>query len=142
METINVLCRRNRFENLALVDMVGQRKLNQNTIYAFIVIEFIDQRQQLRFTGFSRQFVLIGKNPALFAGLFLHRNIDPAGRIITDQNDRQPGCYIPVFQIGYVIRNCPAQILGNLLSINNFCHNFFTTPFEMSSQYNQISRVM
>jgi len=62
METVDILVRRDRFEDAAFVDLLRQRELNKDAVDAHIVVQRIDQLEQF---GLGR-----------LGGKFMFRRID------------------------------------------------------------------
>ncbi len=122
MEAIRILGRRDRLQDLALIDMIRQRQLHQDAVNPLIVVQFIDQGQQLCFGCLGRQFVLVGKNPGFFTGLFLHRHINAAGRIVANQDNGQTRRDALAFQSFDICCYFLTDFGGNELAINDLVH--------------------
>jgi len=124
VEAVDILARRNRLEDLPLVDMLRQGELHQDAVDPLIPVQALDQRQQFRFAGVGRQLVFIGKDPGLLAGLLLHRNVDPAGRVVADQHHGEPGSHPAGLQLLGFLRDGAAQPGGDGLAVDDLVHLF------------------
>ena len=86
---VDIFQRVGRVEHAGLVDLIGQRQLDQHAVHGRVAVETVDQRQQLFRRGFRRQ----GVQPAVYAGpltgplLIAHVNL--TARILADQDRRQ-----------------------------------------------------
>ena len=91
METVNLLVGVDGVDHGIGIDLFRQRQLHQNTVDTVITVELLDKRDQLFLACASIEPVFDGFHPGGFSGLDLVADIDLAGRILTDQNNRQPG---------------------------------------------------
>ena len=73
--------------------MFRQRQLYQNTVNGGIGVQFADKLQEISLGGFFRQRVLDGVEAALLGHLALGVHVSMAGRIISDNDNRETRLY-------------------------------------------------
>ncbi|MNK23760.1 hypothetical protein D3C87_420590 [compost metagenome] len=71
--------------------MFRQRQLHQNAVNGGIGVQFADQLQKVTLRGFLRQRVLDGVETALLGHLAFGVHVSVAGRIISDDDNRETG---------------------------------------------------
>src|SRR5439155_9111769 len=90
MEAIDIFLRVYCLQNRVLVDMLGERKLDQDPVDRIVFVQFPYVGTEFfgRDRTWNRQLAAI--DPKLFAGLGFHVHVCRRGRIIAHQHDRQP----------------------------------------------------
>ena len=89
MEAIDVLGRIDRLDDVAFVDVIGQRHLHQDAVDRVVGVHLLDQRQQLGLRGGVGQVVADRDDAAFLAGEALVAHVDLRGRIVAHQDDGQ-----------------------------------------------------
>src|SRR3990167_2534243 len=90
METIDILQRVDGLEHAVLVDMVGQRQLNQDAVDCRVGVKPLDQLKQGGFARVGRQLVLDRANSGFLGAQHLVAYINLAGRVAAYQHHSQP----------------------------------------------------
>ncbi len=89
MEPVHVFTRRHVLDDGALVDVSGQRHLDEDSMHHRVIVKPIDRGQQLslgRLGGKAQDGAI---HSGRRAGFLLTSDIDAAGRVITDEDDTQ-----------------------------------------------------
>ena len=89
MEPVDVLGRVDRVHHTVGVDPFRQRQLHEDPIDAWVEVERLDQREDLRLTGAHRQVVREGLDAGLERGLALVAHVNAGGRIFADLHHRK-----------------------------------------------------
>ncbi len=87
VETVDILFRGDRLDDLVAVDVRRQRQLHQNAVDTRIAVQFVDARQQIGFRQIGRIAVERRAEAVVIARFDLIAHIDFAGRIVADQHD-------------------------------------------------------
>ena len=89
VESIHILVRINGIEHLFFIQMLWQRKLNQNTMNGIVVVVLVDQTQQ-RFLGNILRLAVLNFLKTQFIGSFdFQRYIRNGSGVFPDQNGYQ-----------------------------------------------------
>ena len=91
MKAVDVLRRRDRFQDSRRIDVRGQRQLHENAVNGGIGVQRLDEREQFGFARLGRQVVLDRMEAAGLGRPALARHIGLAGRIVADQDNREAG---------------------------------------------------
>lgn len=89
VKSVNILFPRNRLKHGFLIEMSGQRQLQQDSMDGGVRVQFFNQRDQDMFFRFIRQRVGPGRDSARFVCARLGSDIDPTCWIAADQDDSQ-----------------------------------------------------
>ena len=84
MKSINILTPINRVQNQQRIDLLGEGKLNQNTVHTGIIVQRIDFGEDLFCGRVGRHSVKLTIQPGPFASSFLVANINLTSRVLTD----------------------------------------------------------
>jgi hypothetical protein len=115
------------------VDVLGQRQLHQDAVYAVISVEPGDQRQQLGLGGLLGQAMVKVYHAELGRQLALAAHIDLASRIGADQHGSETRRRSAVGnQIGHALAHSLAQPGREYLAIDQFCFSHAYPPFAAS----------
>jgi hypothetical protein len=88
MQAIDILSRRNGFDDAARIEPVRQWQLHKDSVDRRIGIELFDEGKQLCFAGRRGKVVLDRVKPAGLRGLAFGFDIDLTCRIFADEDDR------------------------------------------------------
>ena len=87
-------------QDLIFIDMLGQRKLNEDAVDFRVFVELVDQCQQVVLRWCRRAGDFVAVDADFFAGLFFGGDIGFGGRVFADQDYRQAGRDAFGFQLG------------------------------------------
>jgi hypothetical protein len=90
MEAVHVLHGRDRLDHAALVDLVGQRELDEDPGDALVGVQLVDEGEELILGDRSGRLVVKRLDPDLRAGLPLAAHVDRRRRILAHEDGRQP----------------------------------------------------
>ena len=90
-KTVHVLFRRDGVNHGALIDLLGQRQLNQNAVYGFVGCQLCNFGQQFFLGGGFRHAQFQTLDAAFAAVLYLAAHIHLAGGVFAHQNHSQAG---------------------------------------------------
>ena len=90
VEAVHILVRVDRGDHHLLVDMLGQRQLDEDAVHRRIGVEHADQRQQLVLRRRLGQAVGGADHARRLGRLALGTDIDLARRVLADDHHRQP----------------------------------------------------
>ncbi len=93
MESIDVLGRINRHQNLLRVHLRGQRQLHQDPVDVVAAVEIFDQGQQLCRGGRFGRSQLLAVKADFLAGFDLAPHVNLRRRVVPDEHDSQPGTH-------------------------------------------------
>ena len=88
MQAIDILARRNGFDDAAGIKPVRQWQLQKDSVDVGIRIKVFDQGEQIRFARRRGKVVLDRVKPTGMSGLALGFDIDLTCRIFADEDDR------------------------------------------------------
>ena len=92
-QAIHILLGQDRLDNLIGIEVFRQRKLHENAVNGGVGVQFADQLEECGLGGFLRQRVLYGVETALLGHLALGVHVSMAGRIVSDDDNRETGLY-------------------------------------------------
>lgn len=90
MEAVDILGGQDALGDGGLLDLLGQWQLHQDAVDRWVGVEPIDEIEERCLTDHVGQLVQLRIDADLGAGAALVANIDPRGRIRTDQHHREP----------------------------------------------------
>ena len=90
VEAVDVLARVDPLDDPSFVDVVRQRQLHEEAVDGRIGVEGLDGVEQIGLGHVGRQSADLAAHAGLAAGVLLAADVDLAGRILADQDDRQP----------------------------------------------------
>ena len=90
-EAVDVLRRVDRGDHLVLVDLLGQRQLDEDPVDLVVGVQLGDQREQLVLRRLGVELVVDRAHPDLLGGAGACCDVDLRGRVVADQHGREPG---------------------------------------------------
>ena len=90
LEAIDILCLGDRPDHHSLIDLRGQRELNENAVYPVIGVELGDEVEELFSRSLGWQMVQFALQTSLGTCQLLVAHIYMAGRMTPHQHSRQP----------------------------------------------------
>jgi hypothetical protein len=119
MKTVDIFFRHDGLRNGQFVKLVRQWQLNQNAVDRRIGVEISNQREYLVLGGVGRKRVLHGVKSTRFSRTFLVSDVDLAGRVLTNDNDRKAGAQaITGGEIGRGLCNCCGYLGSHCLAVD------------------------
>ena len=91
MEAVDILLGTDRIQDPKRVDLRRQRQLDQNAVDPVVRVQRLDQRQKFRLADPLAETMLEAPHAGLFGRLPLVPDIDAAGRVVADEDDREAG---------------------------------------------------
>ena len=89
MEAVDILVGVDRRDDPLLVDMVGQRQLDEDAVDRIVGVELVDQIDQLLLADRRIAAIFEALHPRLDRRLVLRSDIDLARRVLADEDDRK-----------------------------------------------------
>ena len=127
VEAVHILGGGDGFDDLVVVNMLGQGQLHQNAVDAGVVVQRFDAGQQLGFSHGSVVLFQHGMKAHVFAGLDLVAHIDLRGLVVAHQNDGQAGRDALGFESCRTRGDFLAQLFGEGFAVDDLgCHCWFT----------------
>ena len=90
MKAVDVLDRVDCAQGPLLVDLAGQRELNEDAVDRVVRVQFGDQREQLVLRRLRGQVVVVRGDSGPASGLVLAPDVDLGGGIVADEDGREP----------------------------------------------------
>ena len=128
VEAIHVLIGADGHDDFSVINMFGHRHLNQNAVYTFICIQFIDQLQQFFLCGCLGQHMRNRLNAYGCASLFFIAYIYLGSGVIADQNNSQTGFDALFFQCCCFFCRFCLDFCGNQFAIDQLCFHLLLSP--------------
>ena len=88
-EAVDVLGRVDQPDELVLVEVVGQRQLEQDAVHAVVGVQVADQLGELLRRHVAAGLVVERLDAHLGGVLALHAHVDGGGRVVADQDRRE-----------------------------------------------------
>jgi hypothetical protein len=89
VETVHVFAWIKAVQHLLLIDMIGDRHLNQNAVYRWVGVQFVNTFEQ-RLGRFLRiNLVVIAVDSQVITRLLFHRDVRLACSILAHQDRRK-----------------------------------------------------
>jgi hypothetical protein len=86
MDAVDVLGRRDRLDHPGLVEMVGERKLDEQTVDPVVGVDLGDRRQQILLRRVGGQLEVTRIHPGLRRGLLLQVDVDVRRGVVANQH--------------------------------------------------------
>ena len=129
-QPIDVLGAVDRLDQRVLVEMAGQRQLQQDAVDPLVGVQRRDQLRQLLLRHVAARLVMERLDPDLRAVLALHPHVDRRRRIPTDQDRREPRRHASRAQLLDLARHPLAHPGRDRLPVDDLrCHQ---SPFRFS----------
>ena len=101
MESVDVLRRVERLDRHRLVEVLRQRRLDEDAVDRVVVVQLLDHRDQLLLRDVRRKPPVVGADPDLLRRLVLAADVDVRRGIVADEH----GCEADVAELGDVRRD-------------------------------------
>ena len=128
VEAVHILIGADGHDDFSVIDVFRHRHLNQNAVYTFICIQFIDQFQQFLFCCLPRQHMGYRLDAYGFTSLLLIAYIYLGSGVIADQNNSQTGFDALRFQCCCFFCRFCLDFCGNQFAINQLCFHLLLSP--------------
>jgi hypothetical protein len=100
MEAVHILVGTDGQQHFFLIEVLGQRQLDQDAVNVLPAIEGLHQFQQLLLGGFRGDSILLAVNAALGAVLLLSVYVHTGGGVISHQHHSQAGLALHARHLG------------------------------------------
>ena len=120
VERVDILVGAYGVDHRALVDVPGQRELNEDAVNAAVAVELIDERQKIFLRGAGGKVESSAVDTAFEAVALLVADVYLRGRIVPDQHRGKTGLSGQLRRLAGHLR---AYLLRKLFSVNKHCHN-------------------
>src|SRR4029450_755257 len=121
--------------------MSGQRKLDQDSVDIFILVETVNQRQQLPL-GYPRgKQMFVRFYPYFFACFFLVLHIDVRPRIISDQHHSQSGDQPPTpLKPVHLFFDLFLHFFSDSFTVYDRCHDLLRKTYTEKKKFVKMGR--
>ena len=117
---VNVLVRVYGEDDLTLLDVGGQRQLDEDAVESGVGVELPHERDQLFLRGLLRQLERLAEHLRLVAGAALVAHVDGGGGVAADEHGREAGDDAEALRERVrLLGDLAAYLLGHLLAIDN-----------------------
>ena len=127
VEAVHILGGRDGFNDLVIVNVLGQGQLHQNAVNAGVVVQRCHAGQQL---GFGHRGIVLfqhGVKAHVFAGLDLVAHIDLGSLVVAHQNHGQTGRHALGLEGCCTRGDFLAQLFGEGFAVDDLgCHCWIT----------------
>ena len=106
VEAVDVLHGRNRPDHVGLVDVVGQRELDEDPVDRVVGVELLDLLEELVLGGLRSEPDVACVDSHLGGRLVLETDVDVRGGIVADEDRRQPDLAKLAHLLGDLARGC------------------------------------
>jgi hypothetical protein len=89
MQSVDVLDRVDRSHHVRFVDLLRQRRLDEDAVDLLVLVELAHQREQVVLGRHGRQPVVDRLDAGRLGCLVLEADVDLGGRIVTDEHCRE-----------------------------------------------------
>ena len=122
VKAVHVLVGQDCLGHSLFIEVAGQRQLYEYAVNAVVGVQLVDQRQDIVLGSVLVERMLHRVKATAFRALFLVADIDLAGRVLTDDDNGEPGLELVLLEeIGRFGRNLFGHLGGFYFAIDACC---------------------
>jgi len=125
MKTVDILFGTDGVDHIFFTNLLGERELNENTVYVVIGVELINKFEEAAFRAVFGEVVGEGADSEFGTGLLFHPDVDLARRVVPDEYDREAWDDVSFRQGLDPSSDFRPDIGGNLCAANDFRHDAY-----------------